>query len=95
MPSVNLLSPTLILLQVHNSTTLMCEAFGGPRLIIRWLKENQIVMSGQIGRTSLAYTIENANVFDDGNYTCVAVIDGTQVNSTEVNVIGKLMSLFS
>ena len=93
MPSVNLLTPALVLLEVGNSSIFMCEAFGGPRLVIKWLRGNEVVMLGQTGETGLSYTIQSADVNDDGNYTCVAVVDGVQVNSTNINVIGKLMSL--
>ena len=93
MPSVNLLTPALVLLEVGNSSILMCEAYGGPRLVIKWLRGNEVVMLGQTGETGLSYTIQSSDVNDDGNYTCVAVVDGIQVNSTNINVIGKLMSL--
>lgn len=67
-----------------------CTAQGGPRLIISWYRGNQLVLSGLIGDTDLNYSIQNASVVDNGEYTCVANIDSHQVNSSFINVLGKI-----
>ena len=94
MPSIIAIFPmTSLSLQAFGSTTITCEAQGGPRLIIRWYKANQLVLSGQIGNTSLSYDIPSANVTDNGDYTCVASIDDYEVNSTSINILGKQWNL--
>ena len=94
IPSITAIIPlTSLSLQAFGSTTITCEAQGGPRLIIRWYKANQLVLSGQIGNTSLSYDIPSANVTDNGDYTCVASIDDYEVNSTSINILGKQWSL--
>ena len=89
MPSVHSIPMTPLLLQAFSSTPITCTAQGGPRLIIRWYRENQLILSGQTGNTSLTYQILNANVSDNGNYTCAAVVDDYEINSTFINVLGK------
>ena len=80
---------TPLLLQAFSSTMLSCNALGGPRLIIRWYGENQLLLSGQIGDTSLTYDISSANVTDNGDYMCIAVVDDHYINSTVINILGK------
>lgn len=90
MPSITAIIPmTSLLLQALSSTTITCEARGGPRLIIRWYRGNELMLSGQIGNISLSYNISSANVTDNGDYTCVAGIDDYDVNSTSISVLGK------
>ena len=90
MPSITTIIPmTSLLLQAFSSNTITCEAQGGPRLLIRWYKGNELILSGQIGNTSLSYNISSANVTDNGDYTCVAGIDDYEVNSTSINLLGK------
>ena len=90
MPSITTIIPmTSLLLQAFTSTTIMCEAQGGPRLIIRWYRGNKLILSGQIGNTTLSYNISSVNVTDNGDYTCVAGIDDYEVNSTSINILGK------
>ena len=80
---------TPLLLQAFSSNSITCTAQGGPRLVIRWYRQNQLLLSGQTGNTSLTYQIQNASVTDNGNYTCVAVVDDYMINSTIINVLGK------
>ena len=89
MPSITSIPMTQQLLQAFSSSTVTCKAQGGPRLIIMWYRENQLLVSGQIGNTSLTYYISNANITDNGNYMCVAVIGDHQINSTFIKVLGK------
>ena len=88
-PSIASIPMTPLLLQAFSSTVLTCNALGGPRLIISWYRENQLLLSGQIGDTSLTYDISNANITDIGDYTCVAVVNDRHINSTVINILGK------
>ena len=78
MPSIVAIPMSPLLLQAFSSATVTCKAQGGPRLIIKWYKENQLILTGQRGNTSLNYNILSANVTDNGNYTCVAAVDDHQ-----------------
>jgi len=80
--------PSPVLLQVNDSYLLSCVAAGGPRLVIIWMKGDQVLSTGDTGDAVLNFLIPSATYEDENDYTCTATIDGAQVTNT-TSVIGK------
>ena len=78
--------PSLSLLDVNDSGSLVCNAMGGPRLVITIRREDgSMVANGTMGYDSLVYnfTADN-NTF--GNYICSAAIDDMQISESALVV---------
>ena len=79
---LTLLPVSPILTQVGDTINLTCRGLGGPRLVLSWLKNSSEVASGQMGMTSLTFSLDLFDGCDFGNYTCTATIDDMQQSST-------------
>ena len=88
-PMVTVNESSQLLLNVNDSDSLMCMGMGGPRLVLTWDRDGEVVVAGMMGDDTLQHhvTVDNDNdTF--GNYTCTATIDDMNV-SQSVEVVGK------
>ena len=71
------------LLYVNETSTLICDALGGPRLILMMQSEDDTVIAiGAMGDDRLVYNFTAGNNF--GVYTCNASIDDRQTTESEL-----------
>ena len=79
-------TPSLSLLDVNSNGSLVCDALGGPRLVITIRREDgSMVVNGTMGDDRLVYNFTaNNNTF--GNYTCSAAIDDMQISESALVV---------
>jgi len=89
-PVIHTISMSPTLLQVGITINLTCEAMGGPRLLLAWLRNGAEITSGNMGMATL--TLSSIDGCDFGNYTCIATIDDMQESSTVLvaPIAGKL-----
>ena len=79
-------TPPQSLLNVNDDGSLVCDALGGPRLVITIQREGSTVATGTMGDDRLVY---NFTAIDGtlGDYTCSAAIDNMEM-SESVLVVG-------
>ena len=85
-PIIMSFTPSLSLLNVSDTLSLVCDALGGPRLVIIIQRDGTMVATGMMGDDRVVY---NITASDDtfGNYTCIATIDDMEM-SESVLVVG-------
>ena len=86
-PMVTVNESSQLLLNVNDSDSLMCMGMGGPRLVLTWDRDGEVVDTGMMGDDTLQHHL-TADNDTFGNYTCTATIDDMNV-SQSVEVVGK------
>ena len=92
-PIIMSFTPSLSLLNVTDNGSLICDALGGPRLVITIRGQGGIIVAtGTMGDDRLVYNFTAADN-TSGNYTCSATIDDMQM-SESVLVVGVCVYVF-
>ena len=72
-------------------TNFSCEAFGIPRPVITWFKDNQRVLKSRVKeiKAKSVLTVDSVTPQDQGRYWCEANSDEGWNRSTIANLTGK------
>ena len=74
-----------LFLNVDDDGSLICDALGGPRLVITILRDGTVVENGIMGDSRVVYNFTASNN-SFGNYTCIATIDDMEANESTLVV---------
>ena len=83
-----------LLLEVNESGSLVCNALGGPRLVITIERDGSVFENGTMGDDIVEYNFM-ANNETFGNYTCTAMIDDMEMNESTLVVGMSTCLIFS